>query len=358
MKKTLLAILATVAMVACSNDEIVREAAPEAIGFDNAFVNNSTRSVDDKSYTNTNLFHDFAVYGFVENASLFDNVQVSGTALNGDWTYTNKQYWITGAKYSFAAIAPSANGQDGVFSVAKDGENYVGTTVLPFSNAGTEESLNGTNDVLYAQNVQYQAKATGQNDKVAFTFRHILSKVKFSFENAYPANSATIKVYDVKIRNAYETATATLGVSSTAWTDQDGAIVINFGNASDNEATTDVEASADVAFGQNAVYESYNERFLIPGEATKLAAEDKDGYKVTFKVDLLINGTKVTTYDHTAYANFVPVAGNAYDIKTSINAENIDPANEQEEIKFTVTTITDWDTDYNDDEEGDNNVAM
>ena len=39
MKKTLLAILATVAMVACSNDEIVREAAPEAIGFDNAFIN-------------------------------------------------------------------------------------------------------------------------------------------------------------------------------------------------------------------------------------------------------------------------------------------------------------------------------
>ena len=359
MKKTLLAILATVAMVACSNDEIVREAAPEAIGFDNAFVNNSTRSVNDPSYSNTNLFKNFAVYGFVEDASLFDNVQVSGTALNGDWTYTDKQYWITGAKYSFAAIAPYANGQDGVFSVTKDGENYVGTTVLPFSNAGTEVSLNGTNDVLYAQNGQYQAKATGQNDKVAFTFRHILSKVKFSFENAYPANSATIKVYDVKINNAYESATATLGVSSTAWTDQDGAIVINFGNASDNEATTDVEASADVAFGQNAVYESYNERFLIPGKAaTKLAAEDKDGYKVTFKVDLLINGTKVKTYNHTAYANFVPVAGNAYDIKTSINAENIDPANEQEEIKFTVTTITDWDTDYNDTADGDNNVEM
>lgn len=352
MKKTLLAILATVAMVACSNDEIVREAAPEAIGFDNAFVNNSTRSVNDPSWSNTKLFDDFAVYGFVENASLFDNVQVSGDAIDGDWTYTNKQYWITGAKYNFAAIAPYANGKKGVFSVAKDGENYVGTTKLPFTNTGT-------NDVLYAQNGQYQALATGQNGKVAFTFRHILSKVKFSFENAYPANSATIKVYDVKIHNAYETATATLGVSSTAWGSHAGAIEINFGNASDDEATTNVEASADVAFGQNAVYESLNERFLIPGKAaTKLAAEDKDGYKVTFKVDLLINGTKVKTYDHTAYANFVPVAGNAYDIKTSINAENIDPANEQEEIKFTVTTITDWDTDYNDDATGDNNVEM
>ena len=174
MKKTLLAILATVAMVACSNDEIVREAAPEAIGFDNAFVNNSTRSVNDPSYSNTNLFKNFAVYGFVENASLFDNVQVSVSALNGEWTYDNTQYWIAGAKYNFAAIAPYANGKKGVFSVAKDGENYVGTTVLPFSNAGTKESLNGTNDVLYAQNVQYQAKAVEQNGPVAFTFRHII----------------------------------------------------------------------------------------------------------------------------------------------------------------------------------------
>ena len=76
-----------------------------------------------ESTISTNLFKNFAVYGFVEDASLFDNVQVSGTALNGDWTYTDKQYWITGAKYSFAAIAPYANGQDGVFSVTKDGEN-------------------------------------------------------------------------------------------------------------------------------------------------------------------------------------------------------------------------------------------
>lgn len=364
MKKTLLAILATVAMVACSNDEIVREAAPEAIGFDNAFVNNSTRSVNDPSYSNTNLFKNFAVYGFVENASLFDNVQVSGDALNGDWTYTNKQYWITGAKYSFAAIAPYANGQEGVFSVAKGGENYVGTTVLPFSNAGTEVSLNGTNDVLYAQNAQVVGAANG-NGKVAFTFRHILSKVKFSFENAYNASTATIKVYDVKIENAYKTATATLGMTSTAWANHADTLILEFGNASDDERTADVKEKVEVAYAYGDTYESLNERFLIPGTAPSVTYKDKNNndvtvnaYKVTFKVDLLVNGTKVKTYDHTAYANFAPVAGNAYDIKTSINAANIDPANEQEEIKFTVTTITDWDTDYNDTAEGDNNIAM
>lgn len=342
MKKTLLVIAAAMAIVACSKEETVHQSAREAIGFDNAFVENSTRSVNDPSWSNTNLFSNFAVYGYVENAPLFDNVQVSGSALNGTWTYTNTQYWIAGAKYNFAAVAPYANGAAGVFSVAADGDNYVGTTVLPFTNTGT-------NDVLYAQNAQVVG-AANSNAKVAFTFRHILSKVKFSFENGYNASTATIKVYDVKIENAYETATATLGVSSTAWAGQnDATLVLEFGNASDAEATTDVKESAEVAYAYGATYESLNERFLIPGTAPSVTYKDKNNtdvtvnaYKVTFKVDLLVNDTLVKTYNHTAYAKFAPEAGNSYDIKTVINAENIDPENTQEPIEFTVTAIGEW----------------
>lgn len=346
MKKTLLLVAAAVALVACSNEETVRQSAPEAIGFDNAFVENSTRSVNDPSWSNTNLFGDFAVYGYVEDASLFDNVQVSGSELNGEWTYTNTQYWIAGAKYNFAAVAPYANGAAGVFSVAANGDDYVGTTVLPFTNTGI-------NDVLYAQNAQVVG-ATDNNAKVAFTFRHILSKVKFSFENGYNASTATIKVYDVKIENAYKTATATLGVNSTAWADQnDDTLVLEFGNASDAEATIDAKESDEVAYAYGATYESLNERFLIPGTAPEVTyeVEDAEGnktnvtenaYKVTFKVDLLVNNTLVKTYNHTACAKFTPEAGNSYDIKTVINAENIDPENKQEPIEFTVTAIEEW----------------
>ena len=347
MKKTLLLVAAAVALVACSNEETVLQSAREAIGFDNAFVENSTRSVNDPSWSNTKLFGDFAVYGYVENASLFDNVKVSGSALNGDWTYANTQYWIAGAKYNFAAVAPYANGVAGVFSVAADADNnYVGTTVLPFTNTCA-------NDVLYAQNPQVVG-ATNNNAKVAFTFRHILSKVKFSFENGYNASTATIKVYDVKIENAYKTATATLGVNSTAWADQnDNTLVLEFGNASDAEATTDTKESVEVAYAYGKTYESLNERFLIPGTAPEVTYQGKDAegnvitvkenaYRVTFKVDLLVNNTPVKTYNHTAYANFVPEAGNAYDIKTVINAENIDPENKQEPIEFTVTSVGEW----------------
>lgn len=335
MKKLFIAIVAIAAAAACSNDELV-SVNQEAIGFDNAFVNNSVRSVVDPSYTNDNLFGDFAVYGFVENASLFNNVEVEGP----NWTYTNTQYWITGAKYNFAAIAPFANGKSGVFSVAADADNnYVGTTTLPFTN------VDGTNDLLYAQNPQIVGAASN-NSVVKFDFRHILSKVKFSFKNGYNASTATIKVYDVQIENAWESATATLDVTSTAWRSHAGDVVLLFGNASDDEATTDVKEDVEVAYAYGKTYETLNERLLIPGVAPEVTGVDNvtNAYKVTFKVDLLVNGTKIKDYAHTAYVEFAPVAGYSYDIKAEINAENIDPANEQEPIEFTVTNIGGWET--------------
>ena len=89
--------------------------------------------------------------------------------------------------------------------------------------------------------------------------------------------------------------------------------------------------------------------FLIPGAVPTqtVDSEVKKGYKVTFTVELLVNGTSVKTYNHTAYADFTPVAGNSYDIKTVINAENIDPEHAQEPIEFTVNKLPGWGTTNN-----------
>ena len=76
MKKILLSLAAVAMLAACSKEDTLVQQAPEAIGFDNAFVENSTRSVNDPSWSNGNLFSNFGVYGFVENAPLFDNVEV------------------------------------------------------------------------------------------------------------------------------------------------------------------------------------------------------------------------------------------------------------------------------------------
>ena len=330
MKKTLFAALALVSMASCSNEEIVEVAQKEAIGFENAFVNNSTRSVTDPTITidGTNPLVDFAVYAHVEDAVLFNGVTVDKTTKNNDlkssWKYDGTQYWIAGANYNFYAVAPVTNKK---WSLV-DNENKRTGVILSFENDGTQ-------DVLFAKMAQ-MGKVSG-NEYVKFEFDHILSKVKFSFENAYDATNATIKVKNIKITNAHKNGQVALGHSVKSWDEEKytGTLELDFGMATDNEATVNVFENDEVEFGEGATYESQKELLLIPGAVT-------GGYIVTFDVELLVNGTLVKTYKHKATVDFTPLVGCSYDIKAIIDAKNIDPEHKQEAIEFTVTKINGW----------------
>lgn len=332
MKKIFIAIVALAAATACSNSEIV-SVNREAIGFDNAFVNNSVRSVNDPSYSQTNIFNDFAVFGFVTGeatASIFDGTQVSGNAIDGVWSYTGTQYWVDGADYDFHAVAPMTNG--GWTKTAASTESVE----LSFTN-------NGTTDLLYAINNYgiYNYVAGTAVGKVSFNFRHVLSKVKFSFLNNYNATNSYLRVSNIKIENAYLTATAVLN-ANTAWTAHNGTLELSFGNAN----TTSTDATA-VKFAKDAEVESHNELLLIPGDAPSFEnaeGQSVNGYKVTFTVEVLVGDTVIKTYNHVAAADFTPVAGYSYDIKATLSHENLDPEQAQEPIEFTVHTIGDWNT--------------
>ena len=339
MKKVIFVLAAVVALAACSQEDVIVADKGAAIGFD-TFVENSTR-VDDPSYTNSNLFANFGVFGTVEGAALFNNMTVTGSGLKGTWTYEGTQYWIADAKYNFAAVAPQTvmvndvktdvytNASYAVTSsVVNDEKVYTGTTTLSFAN-------NGEIDLLYAEATAVGEAGSGDaehpaNDKVGFNFRHILSKVKFSFVNKYLSTGSTIRVRDIVLTNAHETATATLN-ANTAWKDHAGKLSIEFGNAVSDTATA---ATAEEAIAQNNELESYNVRFIIPGA--------EHTYTVSFLVDVLYGTTVVETYKHTASLKFTPAAGTAYDIKTVIDHTNIDPAQAQEPIEFTVNTMADW----------------
>ena len=316
MKKIILAALAIAALASCNKTEVVGVTESNAIAFDNAFVDNATKSVNDPSFTNTNLFSDFAVYGFVEDAVLFNGTKVTGTGVGDDasWTYEGTQYWIAGAQYNFHAVAPVTDG-----GWTKTAATSASTT-LSFTN-------NGTTDLLYAYAAQQ-----GQledNPEVEFSFRHVLSKVKFSFENAYNATNSTIQVREITITNAHKAGNVVLESNETTWSDQDGSLKLEFGNAALASAT------AEEAFVFGNTVESYNELLLIPGAVT-------DGYNVTFIVDLLVNGTIVKSYEHTTTVKFTPLAGTCYDINAEINAANIDPDHAQEAIVFTVKSLAGW----------------
>lgn len=358
MKKILIALCAVATLASCTKNEVLSYD-QEAIGFDNAFVDNSTRSVVDHSYSTSNMFSSFQVYGFVAGQQDAASVPVfgaagvtvtgSGTGNNANWTYDDNfvQYWIAGAIYNFSAVAPVTNAWT---KTAADKD----ATTLSFTN-------DGVTDLLYAQNPVYTAKAA-ENDTVAFTFRHVLSKVKFSFVNGYNATNSSIRVKNIQITDAYTQGIVELNATTSNWTPVESSnnLTLNFGMATDDQ-DTDAKENAEVDFTYGQTYESQNELFMIPGAGQDVTVENADAtttthpkvYTVKFTVELLVNGAVIKTYPHTIYTSFVPQPGKAYDLKAEIKPENIDPSTEQEEIQFTVTTITDWDNDH-DGEEGTN----
>ena len=312
MKKVLIAVLA-LAAVACNKAEIVEQAPANAITFESVFVDNATKSVYDPSFNNTKMFSDFTLYGFVEGATLFNGTTVNKTIVNSeltsDWKYEGTQYWIADAKYNFSAVAPETDGNWTYKSATKEG------TSLSFVN-------DGKHDVLYAQTETITGQSTG-NTKVGFTFRHILSKVKFTFENTYNANNTELQVHEIKINNAYANADVDLTAATTTWSAwANNNLVLDFGNA----ATT--AADAMQAFGYNTAIESYNELLLIPADYTS------NKLNISFKYDIVVNGTVVRTFEMNPQVVVNLLPGHSYDFKATITPG--------EPIEFTVTSITDW----------------
>ena len=320
MKKVIFALAAVVALAACSQEDVIVADKGAAIGFD-TFVENSTRVAEsaDPSLTVDAMQkgQGFGVYGFVTNgtatAPLFTNQQVKWT--NGDWKYEGTQYWIDGATYDFAAIAPY-----GAY------KNVVAATTgvtLDFTN-------NGETDLLYAQN---NAVAGSDHNEVGFTFKHILSKVKFTFTNGYDATNTLIAVKNIVINDTYAEGVANLG--------RDANGVTADWDVDDADATLDLafgDAITDGYIQQKASEQSAKSLLIIPAQKT---------YRVTFTVELYYkdgeNYTLVKTYNHGVdlAANFQ--FGKSYNVATTITYKNIDPSvTEQYPIEFTVTAIENW----------------
>lgn len=325
MKKYLFIATAAMAMLAsCSNDEVVEQSTPKAINFSEAFIDNaiSARSttVMDPSYTldganNTVALDAFDVYGFNNKYTslLFDGTVVSKSGPN--WTYSPIKYWRKGF-YSFAAIAPS---KDANVTVVK--EEVLGPTIntpeqlvkaIKFNNPGSQDLILAGAVVDNTLNINAEP--------VNFTFKHLLSKIRFCVTNGFAVESNN----SIRVTHATITAPAegAYDTQSNTW------------NSANVPSGNYIFGSTDVIAPQ-ASDNCQFEKLFIP---------KKDGeYDVTFKVESIFEGV-TTTYTHTIekvkLAEFKP--GNCYNIKITINPSNINPDEVFKEIVFSVEEIKTW----------------
>ena len=313
--KKLTTLLLALAAVSCSSDFTVEAPKGAAIEFENIFVENSTRAT---ALTKENI-QDFSVYGFVESGEkqgqIFDNTRIYRAG--EQFKYDIEQYWIGGAQYYFTAIAPY---QDAKWTyTAKNAAE--GTIEFDNSAAAASQDL----IFAYVKPEKTPADIESKPDPVSFNFRHLLSRVKFSFTNGFAADSnITLEVSGVKITNTAASGSITVSEGTFGEWTTSGDMTIVFGDAALENQSSLMDA------GAAAKSDNY---FLIPAART---------YKVEFIVTLYQAGVKFGPYNHAVNVTLDIEMGRSYELKATLNPKNTSSDGALEPIEFTVGNIDSW----------------
>lgn len=330
MKKAFVAILSLAALVACSQDSVVKTPESTAISFDNMFVENKTRAAADPSTTTTNI-DEFAVWGFRGDAQelVFNNERVYK---EGDaWTYDHLQYWMEGKDYFFGAVSP-VDHKDVTVDTKDMSKDGLGT--ISFTNT------DGSVDLIYAEKVVYASEINpSAPEKVKLQFAHLLSRVKFSFKYNFPNELTTVAVKNIKINNSPANGSIDVTEARADWSwniPQNGAtMLVDFGH---------VENGNEFA-AMDTYYESDKYRLIIPTDETR-------NHDITFDVVVYNNHVEAETYSiSTTLKDKAFVQGKSYNIVTEITPDNIVDGG-LKPIEFDLIEVEDWDSDIDVDLDG------
>lgn len=324
MKKILFAILCAGAVMSCAKEEVVT-AEQEAITFENAFVDNATKALDDYTVTKSNLTT-FNVWGTTQMPSaegeaakpivpIFNEVAVS---LDGTvWTYgaAFTQYWIPGNAYVFAA----AKNYESVGLV-----NGVPATIV--YDATTQK------DLIYDEDDTRTGNVVGSNPAVEFTFEHLLSKAYFTVKNEMSTANPlySYKVSNIAINNAVKKATYTVATEkwATVTASYTADAPLAFGNV--NGVATATTSEAVKILANTADNTSHYSRLLIPTEYT-----DANKLNITCTIETLYGDSVIDVENYSRDIVFTFVKGHAYNFILTLK-------NPGDEIKFTVADVNEW----------------
>lgn len=333
MKKNkfwLAAMAVTVSMASCSLEEVMEQPEPQAIGF-SSFVGKPTRAVTEivnpngsASGVQTPLtkFYVFGRYGAKDGADygnvVYENAEVT---VNGS-SFTNVgpadvQYWALNKDYKFAAYSDGNSKIESDISFGTDGN----ITIADYEAGDKDLILAIPNEVSTGATI-----TEGNPDAVPLTFNHLLSQVSFQFVGeSFPAG------YQIKITDLTFSVnnTATYTSSNESW------------DVPTNPASKGYTVASGAAFAFNTQTKS-DANFVIPqGYSSEITATftatiyDKYNSEVASKA--------FTTASLLASsASGIPTKWDKgyryqYNIKlTPSEMTNMFP------IKFTVTTVSDW----------------
>lgn len=314
MKKVIIAALSVGAMVlaGCTKTEVTDIPDSRYIGFDNAFIGNPTKAglpVDDQ-FGAKNGISQFFVFGNTASEVVFDEVRVYES--NDQWVYDELKQWANGQTYKFAAYSVTdANGLPEANGTAAFDYNNHQLTITDYTSNDTYQR-----DLLVATSAQ---TLNPDNEPVAFTFKHALSMIKFTFQSSLgDKNPITITNFKV----------AGINTKANLSVEEDAGTKIEWTGFSEESAFTDSRESMVATTTTPAVSEEF---VVIPQSVT-------GNVTVTFHVEIVgLQGKDLTaTIENPAWEY-----GKRYNYVATITGTDVDV------IEFADPIVDDWTDDAN-----------
>ena len=310
MKKVIFALAAVVALAACSKEQTLVTPQPDAIGFGTPFIENSTR-VNGTEFTSVDKFNVWGqVTGNTNNSIFLYNgalVERNGAADGEAFKCSSQtEYWMPLASYDFLAIsgATSVTPATGAFP-----------TTIDYTADGNTDLLLSEYVTVETDNKAVPTTGVNANKCVPFTFKHLLSKVYFKFNNTSANDQCTYEISNITVSGAY--GSGVYSIDNKKWTSVSG-----------KAAALDFGTTGTIAQGKSAT--SDNAHVLLPGEQT---------ITVSFKQKFYFNGTLMSeTPDNAPITKELTTTfdpNGAYVINVNLQTGSA--------ITFTLEKLTGWD---------------
>lgn len=312
----------------CTSSEIIDEGAPElrgAISFGTTNVSKPSRAAVQGTVGNSN-FDEFYVYGSYTNSqvgriNVFTGEKTVKTVDEQNkavWSYEGgDRYWLPGSVYTFRAFSCGNSGAIDA-TTGKPGNARLVDGELDI----TGYTVHTDHDLIYAKSGSYTGLESN-NPIVPLEFKHILTRLKFSFTCKTPGNDYVIDVKDIKLNGLYNKAD--YSGANEMWT-----------NHSENTtavplSATETEIPSDKALECAPI-------FVIPNAYVQV--DDKNPVQLIFTMVVShMKGTeKEPLLTRTVSASWVP---NWEQGKSLNNVVNIEFANATglEPIKFSASVV-------------------